>query len=149
MQATRRSNKTKQLCKSRGRREVFLGELVGLNLISMATGVESSSTAVVVEEEEATGVRGIAMDFPVSEVVSFLSSSESLSRTRRIPRRIRKRLMEGNSQQKSSSSTTVEDIEAKLRHAHIRRQVLLQNSLLLFQNYYWLPLIMEKIEYFE
>ncbi|KAE9591899.1 putative T-complex 11 protein [Lupinus albus] len=60
--------------------------------------------------EETTAVgRGIAMEFPVG-----------VSPTK-LPNRLRRRLLE--TEGKSSSPTTVEEIEAKLRHAHHRRQI--------------------------
>ncbi|WCJ18348.1 T-complex protein 11 [Euphorbia peplus] len=65
----------------------------------MATGVDSSSPD--------TGMNAVALDFPVSN----LSSPPP-----RIPRRLKKRLFE------SKTPSTVEEIEAKLRHADLRRQ---------------------------
>ncbi|XP_019425520.1 PREDICTED: uncharacterized protein LOC109334287 isoform X1 [Lupinus angustifolius] len=60
--------------------------------------------------EETTAVgRGIAMEFPVVDSPA------------RLPNRLRRRLLE--TEGKSSSPTTVEEIEAKLRHAHHRRQM--------------------------
>ncbi|KAF2293851.1 hypothetical protein GH714_005109 [Hevea brasiliensis] len=67
----------------------------------MATGVESSSP-----ETERVAV---ALDFPISDALSFSSPP-------RIPRRLRKRLLEAR------TPCTVEEIEAKLRHADLRRQ---------------------------
>ncbi|KAH8510054.1 hypothetical protein H0E87_007832 [Populus deltoides] len=56
-------------------------------------------------------VGGIALDFPVNDTVSFSSP-------RRIPRKLQKRLLEA----KTPTTSSVEEIEAKLRHAHLRRQ---------------------------
>ncbi|KAH8510274.1 hypothetical protein H0E87_007994 [Populus deltoides] len=70
----------------------------------MDTGVESSPETGVV-------VGGIALDFPVNDTVSFSSP-------RRIPRKLQKRLLEA----KTPTTSSVEEIEAKLRHAHLRRQ---------------------------
>ncbi|KAJ7002065.1 hypothetical protein NC653_012210 [Populus alba x Populus x berolinensis] len=70
----------------------------------MDAGVESSPETGVV-------VGGIALDFPVSDTVSFSSP-------RRIPRKLQKRLLEA----KTPTTSSVEEIEAKLRHAHLRRQ---------------------------
>ncbi|KAF2293834.1 hypothetical protein GH714_005049 [Hevea brasiliensis] len=67
----------------------------------MATGVASSSP-----ETERVAV---ALDFPISDALSFSSPP-------RIPRRLRKRLLEAR------TPCTVEEIEAKLRHADLRRQ---------------------------
>ena len=57
------------------------------------------------------------MDFPLDDsgATSFSSSSSSP----KLPRRLRRRLSES----KSPQNFTVEDIEAKLRHADLRRQV--------------------------
>jgi hypothetical protein len=71
----------------------------------MDTGVESSPETGVV-------VGGIVLDFPVNDTVSFSSP-------RRIPRKLQKRLLEA----KTPTTSSVEEIEAKLRHAHLRRQV--------------------------
>ncbi|KAG5229285.1 T-complex [Salix suchowensis] len=70
----------------------------------MDTGVESSPETGVV-------VGGIALDFPESDTVSFSSP-------RRIPRKLQKRLLEA----KTPTTSSVEEIEAKLRHANLRRQ---------------------------
>ncbi|XP_073265037.1 uncharacterized protein [Populus alba] len=70
----------------------------------MDAGVESSPETGLV-------VGGIALDFPVSDTVSFSSP-------RRIPRKLQKRLLEA----KTPTTSSVEEIEAKLRHAHLRRQ---------------------------
>ena len=51
--------------------------------------------------------RAVALEFPASEMPSFS----------RVPRRIRKRLLA------ECKTPTVEEIEAKLRHADLRRQV--------------------------
>ena len=71
----------------------------------MDTGVESSPETRAV-------VGGIALDFPESDTVSFSSP-------RRIPRKLQKRLLEA----KTPTTSSVEEIEAKLRHANLRRQV--------------------------
>ncbi|XP_057990823.1 uncharacterized protein LOC110648902 isoform X2 [Hevea brasiliensis] len=68
----------------------------------MATGVESSSPE--------TGKVAVALDFPLSDTHSFTSPP-------RIPSRLRKRLLE-----EARTPSTVEEIEAKLRHADLRRQ---------------------------
>ncbi|KAJ6711349.1 TESTIS-SPECIFIC PROTEIN PBS13 T-COMPLEX 11 [Salix purpurea] len=70
----------------------------------MDTGVESSPETGVV-------LGGIALDFPESDTVSFSSP-------RRIPRKLQKRLLEA----KTPTTSSVEEIEAKLRHANLRRQ---------------------------
>ncbi|TYJ44269.1 hypothetical protein E1A91_A03G212000v1 [Gossypium mustelinum] len=56
--------------------------------------------------ETREGGRAVALEFPVSETPSFS----------RVPRRIRKRLLS------ECKTPTVEEIEAKLRHADLRRQ---------------------------
>lgn len=71
----------------------------------MAVGVESSA--------EEGRVVGAAMDFPFDDAASFSNSSP------RLPRRLRRRLLECTTSPKS----TVEDIQAKLRDADLRRQV--------------------------
>ena len=60
----------------------------------------------------------MVMDFPLDDsgATSFSSSSSS---SPKLPRRLRRRLSES----KSPQNFTVEDIEAKLRHADLRRQV--------------------------
>ena len=67
----------------------------------------------------------MVMDFPLDDsgATSFSSSSSSP----KLPRRLRRRLSES----KSPQNFTVEDIEAKLRHADLRRQVSLSLSLFL------------------
>ncbi|KAJ6700646.1 hypothetical protein OIU74_012070 [Salix koriyanagi] len=70
----------------------------------MDTGMESSPETGVV-------LGGIALDFPESDTVSFSSP-------RRIPRKLQKRLLEA----KTPTTSSVEEIEAKLRHANLRRQ---------------------------
>ena len=67
----------------------------------MVAGVDSSDPATVA---------GIAMDFPVSDEAAFVSPP-------RVPPRLRRRLVE------SRSPSTAEEIEAKLRDADRRRQV--------------------------
>ncbi|KAJ6706616.1 hypothetical protein OIU79_011113 [Salix purpurea] len=75
----------------------------------MDIGVQSSSQAS--PSPETVAVRGgVVIDFPVDK--------ESFSSPRRIPRNLQKRLLEA----KAPASCSVEDIEAKLRHAHLRRQ---------------------------
>ncbi|KAK9286117.1 hypothetical protein L1049_014498 [Liquidambar formosana] len=66
--------------------------------------------AVGVESPESGRGAGIALEFPVSETASSSPSPP------RMPRRLRERLLEGK------TPSTVEDIEAKLRHADLRRQ---------------------------
>ncbi|CAN0880737.1 T-complex protein 11-like protein 1 [Linum grandiflorum] len=76
----------------------------------MATGVESSPSSSSPPSEKAM-VSGIVLDFPLSDAP--LSSSPP-----RIPRRLRKRMLET----KASPVSSVEEIEAKLRDADLRRQ---------------------------
>ncbi|RWW29867.1 hypothetical protein GW17_00005590 [Ensete ventricosum] len=59
---------------------------------------------------EAARPAAVALDF---------TDAEAASSPARIPRRIRRRLLEG----KSSGPSSVEEIEAKLREADLRRQV--------------------------
>lgn len=59
-----------------------------------------------------TPERGIAMDFPVSEGAMSCS-----------PPKMPTRLLRRMSEPKTSTPSTIEEIEAKLRHAHLRRQV--------------------------
>ncbi|XP_019180292.1 PREDICTED: uncharacterized protein LOC109175489 [Ipomoea nil] len=61
---------------------------------------------------ESDSVTGIALSFPVND-----SDTGSLQSTPRLPRRLRRRLLEAK-----SPSTTAQDIEAKLRDAELRRQ---------------------------
>uniref|UniRef100_A0A5B7BA90 T-complex protein 11 n=1 Tax=Davidia involucrata TaxID=16924 RepID=A0A5B7BA90_DAVIN len=70
---------------------------------------------VGVESPETGRVTGIAMDFPVSDWTT--SSSPP-----RIPRRLRRRLLDSK-----TSPSTVEEIEAKLRDADLRRQKFYEN----------------------
>jgi hypothetical protein len=58
------------------------------------------------------GKTGIMMEFPVGD-------DESLSSPVRLPKRLRRRLLDTE----CKSPSTVEEIEAKLRDAEIRRQV--------------------------
>ena len=66
----------------------------------------------------------MVMDFPLDDsgATSFSSSSSS---SPKLPRRLRWRLSES----KSPQNCTIEDIEAKLHHADLRRQVSLFLSL--------------------
>ena len=91
----------------------------------MAGGVESWSPSSSPPSPEGRGegkvvvVGGaMVMDFPLDDsgATSFSSSSSS---SPKLPRRLRRRLSES----KSPQNFTVEDIEAKLRHADLRRQV--------------------------
>jgi hypothetical protein len=81
----------------------------------MDIGAESSSPSSPSPPSPETGVvgGGVVIDFPVSDKVSFSSP-------RRIPKNLQKRLLEA----KTPTTSSVEEIEAKLRHAHLRRQVL-------------------------
>uniref|UniRef100_A0A6M2EXE5 T-complex protein 11 n=1 Tax=Populus davidiana TaxID=266767 RepID=A0A6M2EXE5_9ROSI len=76
----------------------------------MDIGAESSSPSSPSPEAWVVG-GGVVIDFPVSDKVSFSSP-------RRIPKNLQKRLLEA----KTPTSSSVEEIEAKLRHAHLRRQ---------------------------
>lgn len=95
--------------------ECFCTENLGIYTSSLAIfsgdfGCQSSVLmAVGVESPEA----GVAMEFPVSDEMMSSSSSPP-----RMPRRLRRRLLETK-----NSPATVEEIEAKLRHADLRRQV--------------------------
>ncbi|RAL38723.1 hypothetical protein DM860_002701 [Cuscuta australis] len=64
------------------------------------------------ESPDSDSIAGIALHFPVND-----SDPTSLQSTPRLPRRLRRRLLESK-----SPSTTAEDIEAKLRGAELRRQ---------------------------
>ncbi|KAJ4824148.1 hypothetical protein Tsubulata_033615 [Turnera subulata] len=79
----------------------------------MATGVESSPSSSP-SPPEAVVPGGIALEFPASDDAAALSSSSPP----RIPRRLQKRLLEGD----NSKTPTAEEIEAKLRDADLRRQ---------------------------
>ncbi|KAH9751389.1 T-complex protein 11 [Citrus sinensis] len=71
--------------------------------------------------ESSEGVRpaaGVAMEFPVSDEKAAETTSFSSATATRVPRRLRKRLLA----ECSKSPCTVEEIEAKLRHADLRRQ---------------------------
>ena len=81
----------------------------------MATGVELTGTDRVVS--------GIVLSFPVNDDTA---SSSSSSQPPKVPRRLRRRLLE------PKIPSTAEEIEAKLRGAHLRRQVSLSLSLSLF-----------------
>jgi len=61
------------------------------------------------------GKNGIVMEFPIGD-------DESLSSPVRLPKRLRRRLLDTE----CKSPSSVEEIEEKLRHAQIRRQVFLQ-----------------------
>lgn len=63
---------------------------------------------------ESDSVTGIALNFPVND-----SDTGSLQSAPRLPRRLRRRLLEAK-----APSTTAQDIEAKLRDAELRRQVM-------------------------
>ena len=69
----------------------------------------------------------MVMDFPLDDSGATLFSSSSSS-SPKLPLRLRRRL----SKSKSPQNCTIEDIEAKLRHADLRRQVSLFLSLSLF-----------------
>lgn len=71
----------------------------------MAAGVELSE-----------GKIGIVMEFPVGDDESLSSSPV------RLPKRLRRRLLDTE----CKSPSSVEEIEAKLRDAEIRRQVFLR-----------------------
>jgi hypothetical protein len=77
----------------------------------MATGVELTETERMVS--------GIALSFPANDDTALYSSS---SKSPKVPRRLR-RLLEPR------IPSTAEEIEAKLRGAHLRRQVSLSLSL--------------------
>lgn len=70
----------------------------------------------VSEAEPGRVVSGIAMEFPVSD--DMTPETASFSSPMRVPRRLRKRLLA-----ECKTPSTVEEIEAKLRHADLRRQV--------------------------
>lgn len=100
--------------------------------------------------ESSEGVRpaaGVAMEFSVSdekaaETTSFSSATATATATR-VPRRLRKRLLA----ECSRSPCTVEEIEAKLRHADLRRQVFIFNFTFIFfrKNYLF---ILEEFNFF-
>ncbi|CAL1385557.1 unnamed protein product [Linum trigynum] len=75
----------------------------------MATGVESSPLSSGTVEKVAPS--GIALDFPATDAPASASPP-------RIPKRLRKRMMEA----KTSPVSSVQEIEAKLRDAELRRQ---------------------------
>lgn len=102
--------------------------------------------------ESSEGVRpaaGVAMEFPVSdekaaETTSFSSATATATAAAtRVPRRLRKRLLA----ECSKSPCTVEEIEAKLRHADLRRQVFIFNFTFMFfrKNYLF---ILEEFNFF-
>lgn len=68
--------------------------------------------------EEVRPAAGVAMEFPVSDEKAAEMTSFSSATATRVPRRLRKRLLA----ECSKSPCTVEEIEAKLRHADLRRQ---------------------------
>ncbi|CAL5358378.1 unnamed protein product [Camellia sinensis] len=65
---------------------------------------------VGVDSSEASRVAGVAMEFP---------ATDDTASPQRIPRRLQRRLSES----KTSSPSTVEEIETKLRDADLRRQL--------------------------
>ncbi|CAN1804916.1 T-complex protein 11-like protein 1 [Linum perenne] len=85
----------------------------------MSTGVESSpsSSSPPSEAVEKVAVTGIVLDFPMTDAPP--SSSPP-----RIPKRLRKRMLET----KASPVSSVEEIEAKLRDADLRRQAKRQRA---------------------
>ncbi|CAN1305336.1 T-complex protein 11-like protein 1 [Linum perenne] len=85
----------------------------------MSTGVESSpsSSSPPSEAVEKVAVTGIVLDFPMTDAPP--SSSPP-----RIPKRLRKRMLET----KASPISSVEEIEAKLRDADLRRQAKRQRA---------------------
>jgi len=108
------STKKESVCvrEIRYRFGVFLLLLLLLWVWIMDIGAESSSPSSPSPETGVVG-GGVVIDFPVSDKVSFSSP-------RRIPKNLQKRLLEA----KTPTTSSVEEIEAKLRHAHLRRQVL-------------------------
>ncbi|KAI8027313.1 T-complex protein 11-like protein 1 [Camellia lanceoleosa] len=71
------------------------------------------SMAVAVDSPETSRVSGVAMEFP---------ATDDTASPPRIPRRLRRRLLETK-----TSPSTVEEIEAKLRDADLRRQKFYEN----------------------
>ncbi|KAL5854578.1 hypothetical protein ACOSQ4_004380 [Xanthoceras sorbifolium] len=90
------------LCQEVSRCDVF-------NIIMYA-----SPLAIVSSLETVRGVAAVAMEFPISDE----AAPSSFSTPVRVPTRIRKRLSA-----ECKTPSTVEEIEAKLRHADLRRQV--------------------------
>ena len=95
----------------------------------MARGVESWSSSSSLLEGKGEGKVAVVggamvMDFPLDDsgATSFSSSSSS---SPKLPLRLRR----GLSESKSPQNCTIEDIEAKLHHADLRRQVSLFLSL--------------------
>ncbi|GMY17810.1 t-complex protein 11-like protein 1 [Fagus crenata] len=78
----------------------------------MAGGVESWSSSSAEGEAKLEMVMEFSLDDGGVAAASFSSSPK-------LPRRLRRRLSESKTPQKC----TVQDIEAKLRHAYLRRQV--------------------------
>ena len=78
-------------------------------------GVETPETGML------TSPVGIAMDFPVTDGAMSCS-----------PPKMPSRLLRRMSDPKTSTPPTVEQIEAKLRHAHLRRQVTCPSADFLF-----------------
>ncbi|KAF5186665.1 T-complex protein [Thalictrum thalictroides] len=70
------------------------------------------------ELTESGGSTGIALEFPITSL-SPSSSSSPEDLIGKIPRRIRRRLLECN---KTPSITSIQDIETKLSEANLRRQ---------------------------
>lgn len=96
--------------------------------------------------ESSEGVRpaaGVAMEFSVSDEKAAETTSFSSATATRVPRRLRKRLLA----ECSKSPCTVEEIEAKLRHADLRRQVFIFNFTFIFfrKNYLF---ILEEFNFF-
>ncbi|CAL5434420.1 unnamed protein product [Camellia sinensis] len=79
-------------------------------------GVFNSMMTVGVDSSKAGRVAGVAMEFPTTDDTASLQ---------RITRRLQRRLSES----KTSSPSTVEEIEAELRDADLRRQVQLRLGL--------------------
>ncbi|GFY89353.1 T-complex protein 11 [Actinidia rufa] len=73
--------------------------------------------AVGVDSPEAGRIAGVAMDFPARDETVSPPSSPA-----RMPRRLRRRLLESK-----ASPSTVEEIEAKLRDADLRRKKFYEN----------------------
>ncbi|GMY22792.1 t-complex protein 11-like protein 1 [Fagus crenata] len=78
----------------------------------MAGGVESWSSSSAEREAKLGMVMEFSLDDGGVAAVSFSSSPK-------LPRRLRRRLSESKTPQKC----TIQDIEAKLRHADLRRQI--------------------------
>jgi hypothetical protein len=87
----------------------------------MAGGVESWSSSSAEGEAKLGMVMEFSLDDDAVAAASFSSSPK-------LPRRLRRRLSESKTPQKC----TVQDIEAKLRHADLRRQVFFLFLFLIF-----------------